>query len=85
MVPEAIHLHSELPITSGTIETGCRNSFKVDGPAQIGDPVRARMSSVKIMVSSHLVESVQQARKERFVLQDSEEMYNSFVFPDSLV
>ena len=44
------------------------------------------MSSVKIMVSSHLVESIQQARKERFVLQDSVEKYNnnSFVFPDSL-
>ena len=44
----------------------------------------ARMSSVKIMVSSHLVESVQQARKERFMLQDNVEKYNSFVFPDSL-
>ena len=44
----------------------------------------ARMSSVKIMVSSHLVESVQQARKERFMLQDSVEKYDSFVFPDSL-
>ena len=43
------------------------------------------MSSVNIMVSSHLVESVQQARKERFMLQDrSVEKYNSFVFPDSL-
>ena len=42
------------------------------------------MSSVKIMVSSHLVESVQQARKERFMLQDSVEKYDSFVFPDSL-
>ena len=42
------------------------------------------MSSVKIMVSSHLVESVQQARKERFMLQDSVEKYYSFVFPDSL-
>ena len=39
------------------------------------------MSSVKIMVSSYLVESVQQDRKERFMLQDSEEKYNSFVFP----
>ena len=44
----------------------------------------ARMSSVKIMVSSHLVESVQQARKERFMLQDSVEKYAYFVFPDSL-
>ena len=42
------------------------------------------MSSVKIMVSSHLVESVQQARKKRFMLQDSVEKYNSFVFPDSI-
>ena len=42
-----------------------------------------RMSSVKIMVSSHLVKSVQQARKERFMLQDSVENYYSFVFPDS--
>ena len=33
----------------------------------------ARMSSVKIMVSSHLVESVQQAWRERFMLQDSVE------------
>ena len=39
------------------------------------------MSSVKNMVSSHLVESVQQARKERFMLQDSVEKYYSFVFP----
>ena len=44
----------------------------------------ARMSSVKIMVSSHLVESVQQARKERFMLQESMAKYESFVFPDSL-
>ena len=43
-----------------------------------------RMSSIKSMVSSHLVESVQQARKERFILQDSVEKYYSFVFPDSL-
>ena len=42
------------------------------------------MSSIKSMVSSHLVESVQQARKEKFMLQDSVEKYNYFVFPDSL-
>ena len=42
------------------------------------------MSSVKIMVSSHLVESVQQARKERLMLQDSVAKYNYFIFPDSL-
>ena len=42
------------------------------------------MPSVKIMLSSHLVESVQQARKERFTLQDIVEKYDSFVFPDSL-
>ena len=41
----------------------------------------ARNSGVKIMVSSHLVESVQQARKEIFMLQDSSvEKYDSFAF-----
>ena len=44
----------------------------------------ARMSSVEIMVSSHLVESVQQAKKETFMLLDSVEKHNSFVFPDIL-
>ena len=41
------------------------------------------MSSVKIMVNSHLVESVQQAKKEIFMLQDSVEKYDYFFF-DSL-
>ena len=36
------------------------------------------------MASFYLVDGVQQARKERFMLQDSVEKYDSFVFPDSL-
>ena len=42
------------------------------------------MSSVETMVSSHLVKSFQQARKERLMLQDSVEKYVSFIFSNSL-